>query len=291
MSGSDLERHVFLPRHVIGWALFSASAGFTNASAVLACKTFVTHVTGTVTSLGIDVDTPELALDYVLVVASFLAGGMLAVLVSETLSSRPKLAYALPLMGSFAFLVGIAVAGNGGLFGPFGVDPIEQRTFAMLGVLAAAMGMANAAVAIYTRNTVRITHLTGPVTDLAGNIVRSVLGSGAGTRTETRWALLRTLKLFCFTGGAGLAARFASQLEFNLFAVAAGVLIIALGITGEPIRASAPATKTPRVRDESRRDESIRAEREPSPSSLPGPTSVDVTARRVSSARGEQRLD
>src|SRR5262245_14608765 len=102
------ESRVFAPRHVLGWTLFTLSAGFVNAGSLVACRNFATHITGSVTNLAADA---SVASDYVLVIALFIGGAMLGVLVAETLKARPKLAFALPVLISFTILVTIAVAG------------------------------------------------------------------------------------------------------------------------------------------------------------------------------------
>lgn len=55
---------VFSKRHAPSWLLFTLSAGCVNAVAFLACARFVTHITGTVSRLGIDASAVTLALDY-----------------------------------------------------------------------------------------------------------------------------------------------------------------------------------------------------------------------------------
>ncbi|OJY26578.1 MAG: hypothetical protein BGO98_06000 [Myxococcales bacterium 68-20] len=231
------EQRIFAPRHVLGWTLFTLTSGFINAGAVMACKSFVTHITGNVTNLALD--APR-ASAYVFLGASFIGGAMVAVLIGEMSRSKPKAGFGIPLVLSFATLVGIAIAGKAGIFGSFGVaDGNNQRAFVMLGLLGAVMGMVNAAIATATSNKVRVTHLTGPATDLAGNIIRAALGSGMGHAAELRWATLRAVKLAAFAVGAGLAVRFASRLEYDLFAVAGGILVVALGLTGAPESADA----------------------------------------------------
>ncbi|MBX3216141.1 MAG: DUF1275 domain-containing protein [Labilithrix sp.] len=233
------EERIFAPRHVLGWTLFTLASGFVNASAVMACKNFVTHITGNVTNLA--ADSPRAA-DYAFVISAFVGGGIIAFLIGETMRSRPKAAFALPLLGSFATLLGIAVAGKSGVFGAFGVDDHDnERAFIMLGLLAAVMGMVNASLGLATDNKIRVTHLTGPATDLAGNIVRAALGAGAGHAAEARWATLRFAKLAAFAIGASLAVKAAPTLQYDLFAVAAGILIVALGFTGAPAAADAGA--------------------------------------------------
>ncbi|MBX3200111.1 MAG: DUF1275 domain-containing protein [Labilithrix sp.] len=229
------EERIFAPRHVLGWTLFTLASGFVNASAVMACKNFVTHITGNVTNLA--ADSPRAA-DYVFVIAAFIAGGMIAFVIGEAMHAKPKAAFALPLLGSFATLLGIAIAGKSGVFGAFGVDDHDnERAFIMLGLLAAVMGMVNASLGLATDNKIRVTHLTGPATDLAGNIVRAALGAGAGHAAEARWATLRFAKLAAFAIGAALAVKMAPSLQYDLFAVAAGILIVALGFTGAPAAA------------------------------------------------------
>jgi len=233
MESFDVETQIFAPRQVLGWTLFTMSAGFVNAGAVMANKNFVTHITGNITNLATDI---RLASDYVFIVVMFLAGAMVGVLMAETLKSKGALAFCLPLLVSFLTLIGISVAGKTGVFGPFGgssPDP-SQRAFVMLGLLAGAMGTINASIACATRNQIRVTHMTGPVTDLAGNLVRAALGAGLGSATELRWAALRAVKLLSFAVGAALAAKASETLRYDVFAAAAGILIVALGFTGAP---------------------------------------------------------
>ncbi|MDF2692120.1 MAG: putative transrane protein [Labilithrix sp.] len=238
MGGSTLEARIFEPRYYLGWLLFTLSAGFVNAGTVVACKSFVTHITGNVTNLagGSALGGTSLARDYAFIVGMFIGGAMLAVLIAETLRSRPKFAFALPVLASFAILVAIGLAGRAGSFGPFGADQDEMgpRAFTMLGLLGAAMGMVNASIANATANQVRVAHLTGPATDLAGNLVRAALGAGRGTGIELRWATLRFAKLGAFAVGAGLAAKVAGGLRYDVFIAAGGILIVALGFTGAP---------------------------------------------------------
>jgi hypothetical protein len=232
MDARAHEAWLFGPRTVFGWLFFTAAAGFVNAGAVMACKSFVTHITGNVTSIAVE---PPRAASYALVVAMFVGGAMFAFLVAEMLRERGSLGFVVPIIASFLMLVGIALAGKAGCFGEFGVDSdFSPRAFMMLGLLAAALGMVNAAVANATKNQLRVSHLTGPATDLAGNVVRGVLGVGAGSAVELRWAMLRFAKLACFTVGAGIAAKVSGRLQFDIFVAAAMILVVALGLAGAP---------------------------------------------------------
>lgn len=229
------EEEVFAPRNVLGWTLFSVAAGSVNAAAFMACRSFVTHISGTVTNLGMDATSPALAAEYGLVLGAFVGGAMLSVLTVESLPATRKKLVALPFLVVFAVLVGVAIAGQAGAFGPFGATNTETRgAFALLALLAGSMGVQNAAVALTTGNTVRTTHLTGPATDFAANLVRAALGRGLGTRRETKWAMLRLLKMFAFAAGAAVAAKYASRLDYHVFSMSAGFVIAAVGFTFAP---------------------------------------------------------
>ncbi|HEU4407099.1 MAG TPA: DUF1275 domain-containing transporter [Polyangiaceae bacterium] len=234
---------IFAPRPLLGWLGFSLTAGWVNASAFLACRNFISHVTGMVTSLALDLPRLTLALESVLVLGAFLSGAAIAVLAAETWRARRRMAFALPLWLALALLVGVALAGRAGLFGEFGSSTSEeaaQVSLAMLGALAAAMGLLNASVALATANAIRSTHLTGPATDLAGNLVRAALGSDEASSRELRWASLRAAKLVAFATGGVVAAACAERLRYDLFLLAAVALAAALGLTAAPPTSHAP---------------------------------------------------
>jgi uncharacterized membrane protein YoaK (UPF0700 family) len=235
------DESIFAPRRALGFVLLTGTAGFVNAGALAACESFITHVTGSITSLGSSQSltaTPAL-----LIASSFVLGAMMAVLIAETMKSKSPIAgVTLPLLASVLVLFTVALAGKAGMFGPFGSTGGGENSrppLLMLGPLAAAMGMVNASIAVATANKVRITHLTGPATDLAGNIIRAVLNRGAGSRAELRWAVLRFSKLVAFAIGAMFAAKCAPHLQYDTFAAAAGILIVAVGFaTSSPSPAS-----------------------------------------------------
>ena len=233
---------IFTPRHVFAWLLFAFSAGMVNATGVLACDNFVTNITGSVTSLGLNGATTRALL---LVVSSFIAGAMIAFLMIETCRSRTPVAFVLPILLAFTILIAVAVTGKAGMFGVFGEAQLGRETFTLLSVLALAGGLVNAAVADATKNKVRVTHVTGPATDLAGNIVRAALDAGEGSKRELGWALLRIAKLGAFAFVAALTPRLTANHGFDTFAIAAAVLVIAVGFAAGPPRIDSPEPITP----------------------------------------------
>jgi hypothetical protein len=234
------EDELFALKPLVGWTLFSLTAGYVNAGAFMACRNFVTHVTGTVTSAVMGGAQAPLQFQPVLILVAFLVGAILAVLTAETLRARPRAAFAVPILFVMAMLVTTAIAGRAGAFGAFGGESEGPSTQALVASLAVAMGSLNAAVAVATANCIRVTHLTGPMTDLAGNVVRAVLRPGLEGARELRWAILRTAKLIAFGSGAFLAAQYARVLSYDTFVAGAAMLAIALRLTTFVEESAAP---------------------------------------------------
>src|SRR5918998_659933 len=198
---------IYSPRHVPSWLLLAGAAGVVNGFAFLMCEQFVSHVTGTVTRLGLEWPHVGLAAEYAVVVVSFVAGAAASVVAIQARARRGKRPrWAIPLVSVALILVGVAVAGRTGAFGRFGgTHAADPPPVVVLSVLAFAMGLQNAAVASTTGLAVRTTHLTGPTTDLGIHLGTAVLATGDERRAALRGAALRGGKIVAFMLGAGVS--------------------------------------------------------------------------------------
>lgn len=218
---------IYSARHVPSWLMLSAAAGIVNGFAFLTCQQFVTHVTGTLTRLGLESSHATLALEYAAVLAAFLAGAIVSIVsiqLRANLSSRTR--WATPLFTVALILIVVALVGSSGWFGVFGgTVASDPPPVALLSVLAFAMGMQNAAVASTTGLAVRTTHLTGPVTDLGIHLGTAMLANNRERAAALRGAALRAGKVAAFVAGAVLSVSLSSILGyFILFPAAAFVL-------------------------------------------------------------------
>ncbi len=220
---------IYSPRHVPSWLLLAAAAGTVNGVAFLMCEQFVTHVTGTVTRIGLETPHAGLAAEYAVVVISFVVGAAASVVTIQARARRGKRPrWATPLVAVAAILVGVAVAGQAGLFGRFGGTHItDPPPFVLLSLLAFAMGLQNAAVATTTGLAVRTTHLTGPSTDLGIHLGTALLASGSERRSALRGAALRGGKVVAFMAGAGLSLPLAGSLGYLALLAPAGFVLTA----------------------------------------------------------------
>ncbi len=224
-------------RHATTWVLLALSAGAVNAGALLACQRFVTHVTGTATRIGVDAGAPLLMLEYLLVLGCFIGGAMASVLAlqARTLQGKRPL-HAVPLLSVATILVGVGIVGHLGAFGPVGSSIEQTSDFALLCVLAFAMGLMNASVASSTALAVRTTHMTGPASDFGVQLALAWVTSGEERRSALRIAALRGGKVVAFILGGALMVPMMAMVGYLGFVLPAGLVVFAT------LRSFLPAT-------------------------------------------------
>lgn len=219
---------IYSARHTPSWFLLAAAAGQVNAFAFLTCEQFATHITGTVTRVGLEWPHVGIAAEYLSVVLSLVAGAMTSVIWIQARvvrGRRPR--WATPLIAVALILVGTALAGWAGWFGSFGGKHVtDPPPFILLSILAFAMGLQNGAVGSTTGLAVRTTHVTGPATDFGIHLGVAYFTSGKERRAAFRGAVLRGGKILSFIVGAGVALPLA--VSFNYLALLAPALFVVI---------------------------------------------------------------
>jgi len=237
---------VFSLRHVPSWLMLCFAAGAINSTALLTCERFVTHVTGTVTRLGMEVMRLNILLDFALVVASFVLGSMLSGLLLNGRALRGKRPYfSLPLWIAASITVAVGLAGHAGWFGPVGGAVDQPLDFVLLCSLSFAMGLQNAAVATSTGMLVRTTHLTGPATDLGVHLAELVWGEAEQRELAKRHAALRIGKILAYAAGAAAAVPLVRQSGFLALLMPAAVIAAATLVSF--VRPAADTLRTQRA--------------------------------------------
>src|SRR5262245_36666715 len=90
---------IFSFRHIPSWLMLSFSSGCVNATAFMACQRLVTHITGTVTQLGVQIARLDILVDFAVVIVCFIAGAMMAAVMINGRAHRGKPPlYTLPLI-------------------------------------------------------------------------------------------------------------------------------------------------------------------------------------------------
>jgi uncharacterized membrane protein YoaK (UPF0700 family) len=219
---------VFSLRHLPSWLMLCFAAGAINGTMLLACERFVTHVTGTVTRIGIEIVHWNILLDFALVLLCFILGSMVAGLLIQGRADLGKTPwYSMPLWATATLTAFAALAGHAGWFGPFGGSVDEPLDFVLLSCLSLAMGLQNAAVATSTGMLVRTTHLTGPATDLGISLSELLTGTIERRTVAKRHAALRAGKIVAYASGAAASVFLARKAGFLSLLVPAAVIAVA----------------------------------------------------------------
>lgn len=223
-------------RHVPSLLGLAMTAGAVNAGAFVVCERFVTHVTGTVTRIGLDFGQWLLVFEYALVLLAFVAGAMASVLAMQRRAARGQRPRPdLPLVATAALLVFAATAGHAGVFGA-SAETIEQAgDFAFLSIIAFAMGLMNATVASATALAIRTTHMTGPASDLGVSLGSVLVLAGESRRQALKLAALRAGKLISFVVGAAVMLPLAQAVGYLAFLVPAATIAVATVRSFEPV--------------------------------------------------------
>jgi uncharacterized membrane protein YoaK (UPF0700 family) len=222
--------------------LLSLAAGAVNAGGLMDCKRFVTHVTGTVTRIGLDVGKWTLMGEYALVLAAFIVGAMTSVLPLQMRTARGlRPVPAVGLAGVTALLIAVSLAGHQGAFGILGGHAEDPEDFGFMAILAFAMGLMNATVASTTALAVRTTHMTGPASDFGVQVALAFLTEGDTRRTALRLAAFRGGTILAFAVGAGLMVPMVHRAGHLAFLVPSLVVFFATARSFLPTSLERPA--------------------------------------------------
>ncbi|MEO5969897.1 MAG: YoaK family protein [Bdellovibrionia bacterium] len=225
-------------KHVFCWFGFAFQAGAINAGGFLACHSFVSHVTGIGTQIGIQLGLGEIlaAIELLSVPFSFLAGAVVSALLidrRQLLHKPPKYLTALVII---SVLLGTAlILGYYGLFGAFG-EPFERgRDVILVSLLCAACGLQNASMVSATRGQIRTTHLTGTLTDFGVALIR-VKYLRRFSKEKYRQVLVNRIRLgtlLFFSTGSALSSVICAKYEYMGFALPflTSLLLLAVSYT------------------------------------------------------------
>lgn len=201
-------------RHLVPGAMaLAAMAGFVNSSALAVFHSPVSHMSGTVSHLGIDLASGRWmdAWGSVGIVCGFVLGAMLAGVLVGAWKLIPGRAYGVAMV-----VEGLALGIAAGLL-------VNGRAGVGLTVVALACGLQNAMSSSYCGLMIRTTHVTGTVTDIG-----VILGHWLRHRQIQAWKLAFLGGLVLSFGIGGWAGAWL-ELEFGpkILFVPAGLMAVA----------------------------------------------------------------
>lgn len=215
-QGFDRQEAIRQVRHLLpGAVLLAGTAGFVNTLSLGFFHTPVSHMTGAVSHLGIDLVEGRSGniLTSLSIVIGFLAGAVLAGLLVGALRLIPGRRY------------GVALMIEGGLLTLATALLLHQHRLA-LPFVAMACGLQNAMTSSYCGLMIRTTHVTGMVTDIG-----VMLGHWLRHRQIAWWKFRFLLMVFgAFGLGGWLGAVADARFGPGSLGLAAGGCLIAGGL-------------------------------------------------------------
>jgi len=220
----------------LAWYNLAFTAGMINSGGFLACRRFVSHVTGFVTLSGVDFvqHSWREGLSALSIPAFFTLGAMTSAWFTEP---RPGDSAPRSLTPALAIVAAIMAAtillGRLGYLGPFGVTEEIMQDYFMLALLSLACGIQNAAATSATSSSIRPTHLTGTATDLGIGIIRATIQprASADRKRELMVTRRRLGLILAFICGAIAGAWIFSLTEYNGFYLPLLTSIFAVGLS------------------------------------------------------------
>ncbi len=195
-----------------------------NTGGFLACHRFVSHMTGYGTYVGVEFGQTQYlqAFEMALAPLFFLAGAIYSGwLVDRRIALRqePRLQRGMITMAALNLF--IYLGEFSGWLGTFGEPLVLQRDFLLLFTLCFACGLQNGLFTGLTKGQVRTTHLTGPITDIGLNLVRTyTLERHDPERVRlSKLNLLRVKIVISFLSGSLIATLVFTRMTYEGFAV------------------------------------------------------------------------
>lgn len=192
------------------WMIMSFQAGYVNVGGFYTSGTFVSHVTGTSSNIGIGLSNLDwlFILNFIVILISFIGGAAFASFYTARCQDRekePKYLKVLIVKAFFFFLV-LLLSEMDILF-PELLSKTTINTWIIF-FLSFCCGVQNSTCAIATGGFLKPTHMTGLSTDIGINIARyfNFKGDQEVAKEEIRKNYLRMFILMSFISGGVIAS-------------------------------------------------------------------------------------
>jgi uncharacterized membrane protein YoaK (UPF0700 family) len=230
-------KDLYKTEYALLWCILSFKAGFLNAAGFLITGSYVSHVSGFGTQVGIALGHSEydFGIELLTIPFAFIAGGILTSFILDRKSSKELIPNFPIVQMLITFLIGlIAALFSAGFFSDDRRANDNWRTLILIGLLCFVCGLKNAMTTWASRGKIRSTHLTGLATDVGLHLPKIFRPDGYDSRLpeSKRVNHVRLMTLMSFSIGSGISALLMPVIGYKVFylafAISAGLTIFSI---------------------------------------------------------------
>jgi uncharacterized membrane protein YoaK (UPF0700 family) len=215
-------KDVYKPEYTCLWSILSFKAGLLNASGFLIAGSYVSHVTGFGTQMGLAIGHEEISfgLELLVIPLAFIGGAFLSSWILDHDYSDDKIPN-YPLVQSIITLLHgiIALLFSVGVFAPTSPLIHDEKSIILIGLLCLVCGLKNGLTTWSTHGKIRVTHLTGLSTDIGLHLPKLFRSKNSVSRyPESKWVTyVRLITLLSFSLGSCIAALLIPVIGYKIF--------------------------------------------------------------------------
>lgn len=219
---------LYKSRYILLWSVLSFKAGLLNSAGFLIAGSFVSHVTGFGTQIGIGLlhSHYDFSIELLVIPITFIGGAVLTSLVLEKEYSKHRIPPYPIIQLSITLLLGmISVSFWLGIFDVKTLNGEEENTIFFIGLLCLVCGLKNGLTTWATQGKIRTTHLTGLSTDIGLHLPKLFLPEGSPSRypEPRKVTYVRLVILLSFSIGACLSAVLIPLIDYRIFYIALAI--------------------------------------------------------------------
>ena len=216
---------IYKIKYILLWSLLSFKAGLLNSAGFLIVGSFVSHVTGFGTQIGIELVHSDyiFSVELLVIPIAFIGGAVLTSLVLDKAYSKGKIPPYPIIQLLITLLLGIiSVCFSMGIFDITTLNAQHERTIFFIGLLCLTCGLKNGLTTWATQGKIRTTHLTGLSTDIGLHLPKIFRPEGSTSRypEPRKVSYVRIVILLSFSSGACLSAILIPIIGYELFYIA-----------------------------------------------------------------------
>ena len=216
---------IYKIKYILLWSLLSFKAGLLNSAGFLIVGSFVAHVTGFGTQIGIELVHSDyiFSIELLIIPIAFIGGAVLTSLVLDTAYSKGTIPPYPIIQLLITLLLGIiSVCFSIGIFDITTLNAQHERAVFFIGLLCLTCGLKNGLTTWATQGKIRTTHLTGLSTDIGLHLPKIFRSEGSNSRypEPRKVTYVRLVILLAFSSGACLSAVLIPRIGYELFYIA-----------------------------------------------------------------------